>query len=81
LIYVVIAFTVVFLCLEGPGLRKRLCWREILAVLILLVVSSAYGISCHFNSSILPNPKQGLYLFSPLADAFRSLTGTEVESL
>jgi hypothetical protein len=81
LIYVVIAFTVIFLCLEGPGLRQRLCCREIVAVLILLVVSSCYGIALHFDSSILPNPKQGLYLFSPLADTFRSLTGTEEEDL
>lgn len=73
MLYIIIAFVVLFMLLELPGLWKRLCWREIVAVLLLLIVSSAYGIACHLYSDILPNPKQCLYLAQPLADTFHSL--------
>ena len=77
MIYIIIAFILLFMLLELPGLRKKRCWQEIMAVLILLTVSSLYGIACHLHSSILPNPKQCLYLARPLADTFHSLMGIE----
>ncbi|NLO20572.1 MAG: hypothetical protein GX119_01040 [Syntrophomonadaceae bacterium] len=79
MINIIIAFVVLFILLELPGLRKRLCWRELLVIMLLLTVSSLYGIACHLHSSILLNPKQCLYLAQPLATAFHSLIETGEE--
>ncbi len=75
MIATMLVFILIFMLLELPGLRKRAFWQEILLVVILLTVANAYGLAVHLHSSILPNPKESLYVAQPLADRLQSFMG------
>lgn len=70
LVFVLLLFVSLFLCLELRALIKQRELKELIVACLLLGLSITYGVDYAMDWQVLPNPNSLLYMLKPVSESF-----------